>query len=327
MTRLIFLAALALLLPPATRACTAVIAGAKASADGSVLVTHSDDGEGNSDARLGFVPAANHSAGAMRPVWPDLESFPRYVGSARGDTYLRQPGQTDTVPIGYIPEVPHTYAYFEANYGIQNEHQLSIGESTCSAVFGSAAIGQVNGTALLNVNELSRLALERTTNARDAIRTMGDLASRYGFYGPGTFEGTGETLLVGDPSEGFVFHILPDDTGRSAVWVAQRVPDDEVTVVANMFTIREVNCDDEQNYLCSPNLHSLAIKHNLWDGQGQLDFVRAYSDGEYAHQYYSGRRMWRALDIFAPCDPLHMRLRTAATSPRCTVSSSRTDTS
>ncbi len=37
-----------------------------------------------------------------------------------------------------------------------------------------------------------------------------------------------------------MFHMSPDDTGASAVWVAQRVPDDHITVVTNTFRIREI---------------------------------------------------------------------------------------
>ena len=38
----------------------------------------------------------------------------------------------------------------------------------------------------------------------------------------------GESLTIADPEEVWIFAISPDDTGTSAVWAAQRVPDDEV---------------------------------------------------------------------------------------------------
>ena len=142
-------------------ACSTFLVGKRASFDGSVLVTHSDDGEGNPDARLSYVPGSTHEPGAKRPVWPDLEDNPRFVGDARGATYA--PGASVpadapcTEPIGFIDQVDRTFGYHEGNYGIINEKQLAIGESTCSGRFVAKAAGS-GGEALFCVNELSRVA-------------------------------------------------------------------------------------------------------------------------------------------------------------------------
>ena len=42
---------------------------------------HTTDGEGNPDPRIVVVDAADHPAGAMRPIYPDLEDFPRHIGA------------------------------------------------------------------------------------------------------------------------------------------------------------------------------------------------------------------------------------------------------
>lgn len=164
-------------------ACTMYAVGKLATADGSVMVSHSDDGDGTSDPRIAFIPAAKHEAGSQRPIWPDLESYPRFVGTARGSTYHALDGQKDTQPIGSIPQISETHGYYEANYAIQNDCQLSFGESTASAMFKAFAIGELNGTALFSVNEMTRVAAERTCSAREAVQLMGDLATEYGFYG------------------------------------------------------------------------------------------------------------------------------------------------
>jgi len=290
--------------------CTMLICGKDASADGTVMVSHSNDGEFDTDPRLVKIPAADHPSGSMRPVFFSPEDYPRYLGTLRGDIPEYAPSNYDgndekveeMVPIGYIPQVEHTYAYLEQTYGAINEMDVGIGESTCSGIFGAIPLGVPNGTALLSVDELSQIAMERASSSREAIKIMGALAVEYGFYGAGSFEGTSESLGVTDPNEAWIFQVMPDPTGRSAIWVAQRVADDSFVAIANMFVVRQVDPNDTDNFLMSDSVHEVALEYGWWDPESDdlLDFTKIYSDGEYDHKFYSGRRMWGAYHLAAP---------------------------
>ena len=170
---------LLLVLPSVVDACTTIIAGKDATVDGSVMATHSNDGEGGSDPRLVYIPPRDHASGSQRPVFFAPENYPRYVGTQRGDVpaYLPVGNQTAFRPIGSIAEVAHTYGYFEETYGALNEHQLGIGESTCSGVFGTKAAGE-GGHALFSIDTLSQIVMERTTSSRDAVKARAALRSR-----------------------------------------------------------------------------------------------------------------------------------------------------
>ena len=281
-------------------ACTTLLVGKKASVDGSVLVSHSDDGF--NDARLVYVPARDHKPGSMRPVyyshcaldfkpqWGGTVSH-RIVDASRAPAYNTK-GDPKSVPLGYIPQVLHTYAYFDANYGIMNEHQVSIGECTNKAKVDTEP---EPGKRIFYSAELSRVALERSKTAREAVRMMGDLIEHYGYYG------TGETLLVADANEGWVMEMCGyDKDGTSGVWVAQRVPEDAFFVAANQFRIREVRPDDP-DMMFSSNVFKAAQSKGWWKPQdGPLDWTSVYGDGEYHHPYYSLRRVWRAQSLVAP---------------------------
>eukprot|EP00933_Yihiella_yeosuensis_P081048 TRINITY_DN94588_c0_g1_i1.p1 TRINITY_DN94588_c0_g1~~TRINITY_DN94588_c0_g1_i1.p1 ORF type:complete len:591 (-),score=109.31 TRINITY_DN94588_c0_g1_i1:30-1802(-) len=293
-------------------ACTVFAAGKKATKDGSVIISHSDDGDPNNDARLIYVPAADYAPGSFRAVFYTPENYPRYVGPLRGPDYMPDDdtkAYNTTGIIGWIDQVNHTYGYQDSSYGVLNEHGVSVAESTCGAAFGTCGRGssigcepgRKVGVALFSIDTLSSLAVERSRTSREAVELMGAFASKYGFYGPpDSFEGSGESLVVGDPDEAWAFQILSDPSGTSAIWAAQRVPDTDFTVVANMFTIREVNFNDKANFILSPNLVDAAKERGWWKEGEPFDFTKMYSGGEYAHKYYSGRRMWRGFSMAAP---------------------------
>lgn len=279
--------------------CTTMIITKGATADGSMVVTHSDDDE-LSDQRVVYVPAADHPKGSKRPVLKESYDYPRLVRKDRGP-YYDTPGWPASDPIGEIPQVKHTYAYFDGNYGIMNEHNLMMGECTngakCQPKYVSAKEADQTGKhiRLFYSSELSRVALERCKTARAAIELMGKLIDTYGYYGEG------ETLLVADEQEAWVFEMcsLPSEQFHSA-WVAQRVPEGEMFVAANTFRIREVP-SAQYEQICSSHLIDGVIAAGWWDPKdGPVDWLRAVSAGEYNHPYYSLRRVWRVFDRANP---------------------------
>ena len=171
--------------------CTTIVVGKDGTKDKSTLLTYNADCA-ECDWRINKVAARDWPASSMRPVYLLSGAYPRQVRDDRGVTW--SPDNLENLPqreewmtmrgeiIGHIPQVDHTYALIEGLYGIMNEHQVSIGESTCASKLWAAPAGSAGGKALLEASELSQLGLERGKTAREAIQVMGDLAVKYGFY-------------------------------------------------------------------------------------------------------------------------------------------------
>lgn len=223
--------------------CTAIIVGPKAGIEGP-MTTHTADCA-DCDFRIGKVPARDWPAGTQRPLYMYKDQYPSVVSANRGKTWHPENLQgnieqlaawgKESTPSAYIPQVAHTYALLEGGYAIMNEHQVAIGESTCAARFWGVPV-TAGGLAKIEVAEMSKIALERSTTARQAIQMMGDLATELGFYAADWSGGdrssgeAGEALTVIDKTEAWVFHVLGDDTGASAVWAAQRLEPDHVSL-------------------------------------------------------------------------------------------------
>lgn len=268
--------------------------------DGSMIVTHSDDNE-LSDQRLIYVPAQDHLIGSMRSIVAGInDGYPRLVSKERGPSYKTN-DRPETPIIGEIPQVTHTYAYFDGSYGIMNEHNLMFGECTNGAKYmpqnpitEKEANEKGIHTRLFYSAELSRIALERCKLAREAVHLMGSLIDKYGYFS------TGETLLVADEKEAWVFEMcaLPDQEYHSA-WIAQLVPDGTIFVAANEFRIREIRPNAKDQIFSNRLLPGLK-KLGWATEEGPVDWLVAISKGEYNHPYYSLRRVWRVFDRVNP---------------------------
>ena len=238
-------------------ACTSIMVGKKASADGSVMTSHTCDSKYRT---------------WMQSVAP--KDYPRdtVMSVYRGRMHTEYPGSLDGMKeTGQIPQARHTYRFLDTAYPCLNEKQLAIGETTYTG-----RDTMVNKDGMFMIEELERIVLQRCSTAREAITLMGKLIKEYG-YGD-----SGECLTIADPKEVWIFEVqgeCPDKKG--GVWAAARIPDDHIAVSANVSRIGKIDFKDKENYMYSDNVKDVAKKMGLWDGKEEFSFWKAYSGGNY----------------------------------------------
>ena len=256
--------------------CTSVTAGKLATADGSVITSHTDDSH-RTRSWMDIQPAAVHEKGETVTMYKRMPS-----DSFKMPTYKH-------IPIGEIPQVEKTYQYLNTAYPSLNEKQLAIGEST----FGGREELQ-SDSGMIDCQRLCQLMLERTATAREAITLAGDLLEKYGW------NDAGECLTIADKKEVWHLEIVGPGKGQvGAVWVAQRVPDDHISVNANASTIKEIDLGDPDHFMASDNIYSVARKNGWWNEGETFRFCYAYAP-ESRTSLAARRREWRMFDLAAP---------------------------
>jgi dipeptidase len=278
--------------------CTVIMAGKEATIDGSIITTHTADC-GICDWTWRKVPAANHKPGEMRKLYhiSQIKTWPPKEG-LKWDLIKK-----DLTGVK-IPEPAHTYGYMHGVFGYMNDQQLAIGEST---IGNQRKLNNPTPAAKTDITMLTLLAMERSKTAREAIQLMGQLAEKYG-YG---FVDGGEMLAVADSKEVWIFEIVPagplwtPESGKpGAVWCAERIPDDQVSVCPNESRIGEIDLNNKDFFLSSSNVISCAVENKLYDPASGKPFSwkQAYSPAEGSAATSQGRRarLWRFFDVVAP---------------------------
>ncbi len=257
--------------------CTCVIAGRKATADGSVFLGANDDWVGT-PGQLLHIPRTAHGPDA---VFRTIRGFA-----------LPQPPWTFAYsytcclyPIGH-----RAHAWIE---GI-NEHQVAIAQAGVHAFQPIAAQG-----AALEADDISWLVLERARSAREAILLIGQLIADHGFTVSSWVGGEGVAVFgIADPREGWWLEIAPGNH-----WIAQRVPDDMASVRVNCFAIHDADLTDTENTLSSPGLAEYAAAQGWGGDPRHFDFSSIYGADTSINEWgpeqdkINTRRRWRAMSL------------------------------
>jgi dipeptidase len=218
-----------------------------------------------------YVEAADHEPDEMREIYEN------------GDPSLKFLGQ--------IPQVNHTFAYIKTEYGVINENSLMLG--LCENASAFKVNSKPSEKAILSLQEITKLTLERCVKAADAIALIGQMIDTYGYYG------SPATLVVADKEEGFVIELMPGITRAGGYHVARKIPQGHFFVAADQFRIQAVDKNDS-DFIFNENLVSRMKQEEIAQlTSGNLNWQRSVKGTE-IRPYYSLRRVWRALSNVAP---------------------------
>jgi len=241
-------------------ACTNFLITKGASVDGSTMITYAADSH-VLFGELYFTPSADYPDGTML------------------DVYEWDTGKY----LGKIKQVNHTYSVV----GNINEHQVAIGETTYG---GRSELRDTEG--LIDYGSLMYITLQRSKNAREAIKTIAELLDEYGYCS------SGESFSISDKNEVWIMELIGKGKGnKGAVWVARRIPDGYISGHANQARITTFPLENGKTSISSDNLEK------IFEPAIETVYAADIIDVARKMEYFDGKdKDFSFSDAFAPVD-------------------------
>ncbi len=256
----VFLIIFTLLTASPVDACFTIVVGKDASADGFVLVAHNEDDSPPQIVNHHKIPGQTHQP---------YEKVKLLNGGS-----VEQVSVTFSYIFSEMPEMDYSDSFV-------NEWGLCICSNSCTSKEDQPEITEGG------IGKMLRLIIaQRAKTARQGVLLAADLIEKFGYLG------SGRTYVIADPNEGWLFCAI---NGKH--WLAQRVPDNHVAMVANTYTIHHVDIADGNNFLACSDIIEYATEKGWYDPtkDGRFDFAAAYANPENAKSPTNYGRQWAGL--------------------------------
>ncbi len=243
--------------------CYTIMVGKEASDDGSVLFAHIEDDFGKQLVNWYIKKAEVYHEGEQIEL--------------KNGGLFAQVEKTAKMLWLEIPGMDFSDSYL-------NEYGVCIASNSCSSREKDPDITD-GGISY----RLRGLMAERATTAREAVIIGGALVEQFGYTG------SGRTYSIVDANEAWALSVV-----RGKHWVAQRIPDNQVMVLPNNYTIQEIILEDDENFLACPDLIDYAIKKEWYDPStdGSFNFRKAYAAENSITHPGNTSRAWGAYHKF-----------------------------
>lgn len=257
--------------------CTTLIVGRDATADGSVLIAHTEDLGYNSAQVYKVFPATEY---------PEGSEYELFSGG--------------TIPYPAVSRAYFATSVFDKAWipgditSCLTENQVAIyNNMTYTREYPKDPWEVQPGGVIWT--EFNQLAAQEATSAREAVAIMGALSEAHWLSAdPGT------SFAIADAHEGWWIEIA-----RGGQWVAERVPDDGAVMHANAFLIDEIDFDDPENFMWSADVIGYAQERGWYDpASGEpFSWCDAYAQpgsADWAWNAWRTQRIQSWLDSLVP---------------------------
>ncbi len=243
--------------------CFTILAGKYATDDESVMLAHNEDDGGKQIVNLYKVP--------------------RVISKDSIAVKMKNGGTLHLAPITFAMiwmEMPGMN--FSDSY--QNEYGVTIVSNQCLSREDQPELTD-GGIGYW----FRRAIVLQAKTAREAVKIGGKLIEKYGYAS------SGRTYSIADKNEAWMLAAV---NGKH--WVAQRVPDDQVAIIPNYYTIGKVDLKDTLNFYGSNDLIDYARKRHWYEGDDAgFNFRLAYADTVSLKHPVNIERHWDAINRLA----------------------------
>lgn len=252
-------------------ACTSILVGKKASADGSIFIGRNED---------------------SKAAWPKhFVSHPRQTHTTAPVFKSNDTGFTVTLPreqakYNATPEWTAEFGLFEED----GFNEYGVAMSATESAYANERVLAYDPLVENGIAEeaMVTVVLPYVKTARAGVLRLGELVEQYG-----TAESNG--ILFADNDEAWYM-----ETATGHHWVAQRIPDDAYAVVANQLAIQVIDFAAPAIFLSSTGIQEFAAAHHLWQPDTPFNFREIFGTHTASDFVYNTPRVWYGQKILTP---------------------------